>query len=112
VETHQSWSGNQSSFTGGGVRDTKGGRGIGFGNQNTAARYRRVVSARRESNRRLADRRYALLLARLTSKPDRVIPLTVEQNIIGYFHVTPSNSPVVNSELKILVGMQVEKGGR
>jgi hypothetical protein len=57
----------------------------------------------------LADKTYAGLLARLTSKPGRTVSENVKQNIIEYYAasgITIDPGPQVNAQLELLKGMK------
>ena len=61
----------------------------------------------------LADRTYAQLLARITSKPDRTIPADLKQNILDYFAgLAPSNAEGqhLTAQLNVLKGMKTGDG--
>jgi hypothetical protein len=58
----------------------------------------------------LADQTYERLLARITSKADRVIPDGLRQNIVAYYtgaNATAGLAPQVTAQLKVLSGMRV-----
>lgn len=56
----------------------------------------------------LADQTYARLLQRITSKPDRIIPEDLKQNIIEYFgsKFTPDSQVAVSQQLRTLSEMR------
>jgi hypothetical protein len=58
----------------------------------------------------LTDQTYAHLLARLTSKPDRVLPQALKKNILD-FYATPPTATIAKQELlqqlRVLEGMKV-----
>jgi len=58
---------------------------------------------------RLADETYARLLERLTSRPDRIIPVDIKRNIIKYYAGSSTTSDPgkrVNARLNVLKGMK------
>ena len=61
----------------------------------------------------LADQTYARLLERLTSRPDRVIPVGIKRNLIDYYAdsaTTPDPGQRVNARLNVLKGMKSADG--
>jgi len=61
----------------------------------------------------LADHTYAQLLARITAKPDRIIPIDVKRNIIEYYVGSESTGTPprrVNAELGVLKEMRTVDG--
>jgi Zinc dependent phospholipase C len=61
----------------------------------------------------LTDKTYAALLKRLTSKPDRIIPKDLKQNILDYYADIEATSPSakqITTQLNILNGMKVADG--
>jgi hypothetical protein len=61
----------------------------------------------------LADQTYARLLERLTSRPDRIIPVDIKRNIIEYYAgsaTTPDPGQRVNTRLNVLKGMKTADG--
>jgi hypothetical protein len=61
---------------------------------------------------RRADQTYKQLLDRLTSKPERVIPRTLKQNIIDYYAAGRgfNSEKHVLERLKVLAGMKTTDG--
>jgi hypothetical protein len=63
----------------------------------------------------LTDQTYAKLLKRLTSKPDRTIPIDVQQNIFRFYRVSKTAldpEPQVRAQLDVLKGMKTADGLR
>ena len=63
----------------------------------------------------LTDQTYAKLLQRLTSKPDRTIPIDVQQNIFRYYRASKTAldlEPRVKAQLDVLKGMKTADGLR
>ena len=63
----------------------------------------------------LTDQTYAKLLKRLTSKPDRTIPIDVQQNIFRYYRASKTAldpEPRVKAQLDVLKGMKTADGLR
>src|SRR6201997_1811516 len=63
----------------------------------------------------LTDQTYAKLLERLTSKPDRTVPIDVQQNIFRYYRVSKTAldpEPRVKAQLEVLKGMKTADGLR
>ncbi len=61
----------------------------------------------------LADQTYAQLLARLTSKPDRILPEGIRQNIVDYYAGsgnTTDSEKRIHEQLAILEGMKTTDG--
>jgi zinc dependent phospholipase C len=59
----------------------------------------------------LADRTYARLLARITSRPERIVPDDLKKNIIEYFAGTSADSqPKVSEQLMTLRAMKATGG--
>jgi hypothetical protein len=63
----------------------------------------------------LTDKTYAQLLKRLTSNPDRTIPIDVQQNIFRYYRLSKTAldpEPRVKAQLDVLKGMKTADGLR
>jgi hypothetical protein len=63
----------------------------------------------------LTDQTYAKLLERLTSKPDRTIPIDVQQNIFRYYRLSKTAldpEPRVKAQLEVLKSMKTADGLR
>lgn len=63
----------------------------------------------------LTDQAYAKLLERLTSKPERTIPIDVQQNLFRYYRVSKTAldpEPRVQAQLDVLKGMKTADGLR
>jgi len=63
----------------------------------------------------LADKTYAQLLARLTSKPDRIVPESLKQNLIEYYAqsgASTDSNEELGKQLTILKQMKTTAGGR
>jgi hypothetical protein len=61
----------------------------------------------------LADQTYARLLDRLTSRPDRIIPVDIKRNIIEYYGdpaTTADPEQRVNARLNVLKSMKTTEG--
>jgi Zinc dependent phospholipase C len=59
---------------------------------------------------RRTDHTYRALLDHITSKPDRVIPVALKQNILAFYAHTGSTSEQLTAQLNVLKGMKtVEK---
>lgn len=61
----------------------------------------------------LTDKTYAALLARLTSRPDRIIPADLKRNIIEYYaglSTTTAHEQRLNAQLEVLKGMKAADG--
>jgi hypothetical protein len=59
---------------------------------------------------RRTDKAYARLLERLTSKPERVIPVAVKRNILAFYGAVATSSEQLKTRLNVLKGMKtVEK---
>lgn len=59
----------------------------------------------------LADQTYARLLERITSKPERVLPRDLRENILDFCAGSASSAPrVANRQLDVLRGMKVSEG--
>ena len=54
----------------------------------------------------LTDQTYAQLLERLTSKPERVIPAALKQNILEFYAHAPESSGRLIARLNVLKGMR------
>ncbi len=64
---------------------------------------------------RLTDRTYAALLKRITSKPDRVVPKDLKQNILDYYaSLGPAahSAKQITGQLNVLNGMKAADGFR
>ena len=61
----------------------------------------------------LTDQTYAALLARITSRPDRIIPVDLERNILEYYAgltTTTGHEQRLNAQLEVLKGMKAADG--
>ena len=62
---------------------------------------------------KLTDKTYAALLKRLTSKPDRIIPKDLKQNILDYYADIEATTPAakqIATQLDVLNGMKTVGG--
>jgi CHASE2 domain-containing sensor protein len=61
----------------------------------------------------LADETYAQLLKRITSRPDRTIPIDLQRNLLRYYgasQTAPPIGPRVQAQLNVLKGMRTGDG--